>query len=96
MDLVLNPDQDLVSDESGVSDNGSSPNSQRVLTDKKAVNDSGFAPAYYDSATETVYLSRYSDGSVAPIHVLDGIPRDLFLSGEGRFSELHNKVVHYC
>jgi hypothetical protein len=35
---------------------------------------SGFSPAYLDALTGTVLPSRYSNGDLAPIHVLDGLP----------------------
>jgi hypothetical protein len=34
----------------------------------------GFAPAYLDTRTGVALLSRYADGALAPIHVLDGLP----------------------
>lgn len=37
----------------------------------------GFLPAFLDAQTGAVYLSRFSDGRVAPIHVLDGLPPEL-------------------
>lgn len=37
----------------------------------------GFQSAFRDRATGRVYLSRFRDGRVAPIHVLDGLPDDL-------------------
>lgn len=35
---------------------------------------SGFHPAFLDTATHTVYLSRFRDGQPAPLHLLDGLP----------------------
>jgi hypothetical protein len=35
---------------------------------------SGFYPAYLDALTGTVLPSRYANGDLAPIHVLDGLP----------------------
>ena len=37
----------------------------------------GFRPAYYDYSTCTTYLSRFADGSPAPVHLLDGLPEHL-------------------
>ena len=37
----------------------------------------GFRPAFMDVSTGTVYLSRFANGSVAPMHVLDGLPQEL-------------------
>lgn len=39
--------------------------------------DGGFAPAFLDTATGRVYLARFADGRLAPMHLLDGLPRDL-------------------
>ena len=39
----------------------------------------GFRPAFYDPATNKVYLSRYVDGSPAPCHLLDGLPEEVIL-----------------
>jgi hypothetical protein len=37
----------------------------------------GFVPAFRDEATGKVYLSRYPDGVVAPIHLLGGLPDEV-------------------
>jgi hypothetical protein len=34
----------------------------------------GFRPAFLDTATLTIYPSRFADGRPAPIHLLDGLP----------------------
>lgn len=36
----------------------------------------GFRPAYRDSATGRIAISRFADGRIAPVHVLDGLPED--------------------
>jgi len=36
----------------------------------------GFVPAFYDPETDTVELSRFANGSLAPIHLLEGLPED--------------------
>jgi len=38
----------------------------------------GFVPAFLDTATGHVYRSRFQDGRAAPVHVLSGLPHDLF------------------
>ena len=35
------------------------------------------APAFYDMETGNIYVSRYSDGRVAPIHIYDGLPAEI-------------------
>ena len=37
----------------------------------------GFRPAFLDFATQTIYLSRFADGRLAPFHLLDGLPDTL-------------------
>lgn len=34
----------------------------------------GFAPAYLNAQTGETVISRFADGSPAPIHLLDGLP----------------------
>src|SRR4051812_22539025 len=34
----------------------------------------GFRPAFFDFATQRLYLSRFADGRLAPVHLLDGLP----------------------
>lgn len=34
----------------------------------------GFAPAFLDTETGIVYISRNPDGTLAPCHCLDGLP----------------------
>ena len=40
----------------------------------------GFHPAFFDTRTGTVYLSRFADGRPAPFHILDGLPEELRIS----------------
>lgn len=37
----------------------------------------GFRAAFRDELTGNVFLSRFANGAVAPIHLLDGLPEDL-------------------
>jgi len=37
---------------------------------------SGFLPAFYDKATMTAEVSRFTSGGPAPIHLLDSVPAD--------------------
>lgn len=49
----------------------------------KAVSDGnradGFRPAFLDSDTNKVYLSRRADGRLAAVHCLEGLPAGLIL-----------------
>jgi hypothetical protein len=43
-----------------------------------------FLPAFRDSGTGQVYLSRFADGHLAPIHMLDGLPDQVVVARHGR------------
>jgi hypothetical protein len=34
----------------------------------------GFCPAFYDRETGVIELSRFANGTVAPVHLLEGLP----------------------
>ena len=34
----------------------------------------GFIPAFYDAETGAVELSRFANGSLAPVHLIEGLP----------------------
>ncbi len=36
----------------------------------------GFRPAFYDLKTKRLYLSRFTDGRPAPMHLIDGLPQE--------------------
>lgn len=40
----------------------------------------GFAPAFLDTETGTVYRACFADGRPAPLHVLDGLPEELVVA----------------
>ncbi len=44
----------------------------------------GFRPAFMDTQTRAVYPSRFTDGRLAPFHILDGLPDELVLSRNAR------------
>jgi hypothetical protein len=41
--------------------------------------DLGFRPAFFDCSTCEIYLSRFRDGRIAPLHLLDGLPDEVVL-----------------
>lgn len=45
--------------------------------------DHGFRPAFLDTETGRIYLSRNRDGSPAPFHCLDGLPEELIAERDG-------------
>ena len=55
----------------------------------------GFRPAFLDTDTDTVYLSRFGDGRPAPFHLLDGLPDELVLqrNASGSVEAVKSAVV---
>lgn len=55
----------------------------------------GFVPGFRLSATGETAVSRYADGSAAPIHVLDGLPEDWIAArdSEGRVTSTKPGLV---
>jgi hypothetical protein len=55
----------------------------------------GFVPAFKDCSDGRVYISRNTNGTPAPIHKLDDLPKHLFvcLGQEGKKKELKKSVV---
>ena len=37
----------------------------------------GFRAAFFDFDTCTIYLSRFADGRIAPMHLMDGLPNEV-------------------
>lgn len=56
---------------------------------------SGFHPAFMDTYTQAVYLSRFLNGQPAPFHLLDGLPDDVVVArgDSGRVSTVKATVV---
>lgn len=54
-----------------------------------------FRPAFLDQGTGTTYLSRFGDGRIAPLHVLDGLPNELVSERDasGRVMAVKNSVI---
>jgi hypothetical protein len=46
-----------------------------------ACRQAAFKPAFLDFATMTIYMSRFADGRLAPIHLLDALPRNILERG---------------
>ncbi len=55
----------------------------------------GFSPAFMDGDTGKVYLSCFSNGRPAPIHLLDGLPDHLVArrATDGRVVKATERVV---
>lgn len=55
----------------------------------------GFHPAFMDSVTSAVYLSRFANGQIAPFHILDGLPDELVLgrTPNGHVAEVKPSIL---
>ena len=55
----------------------------------------GFIPAFRDGSTGVVYLSRFSDGRIAPVHLLDGLPPELVVqrTSSGQIAAVRSSVT---
>jgi hypothetical protein len=55
----------------------------------------GFRPAFMDADTRVVYLSRFTDGRIAPFHTLDGLPPELVVgrNASGRVFAVKPSVI---
>ena len=55
----------------------------------------GFIPAFHDTQSGRTVASRFADGSPAPLHVLDGVPRDWIVARNkaGRVSAVKDSVI---
>ncbi|HXG29138.1 MAG TPA: hypothetical protein VNJ47_09885 [Nevskiales bacterium] len=55
----------------------------------------GFQPAFHDTQTDIVYLSRFADGRQAPCHLLDGLPDELVVARDaaGRVAAIKASVT---
>ena len=54
----------------------------------------GFRPAFRNTETGRVYLSRFGDGRPAPIHMIDGLPDEVVVarSAAGRVTLVKDSV----
>lgn len=55
----------------------------------------GFRPAFLETRSGEIYLSRFADGRPAPVHVLDGLPPALVTqrTPAGRASATRRSVI---
>lgn len=55
----------------------------------------GFRPAFLETRSGEIYLSRFADGRPAPVHVLDGLPPALLTQSTpaGRASATRRSVI---
>ena len=64
---------------------------------------STFQPAFFDFTTCSLYLSRFADGRLAPLHLLDGLPAEILAKGtlisgfeRGGFFYTRHAVARAC
>ena len=57
--------------------------------------DYGFRPAFFDYASQKLYLSRFVDGNPAPMHLLDGLPDEVVVdrTPSGRVLRIRASLV---
>ncbi|GGO85761.1 hypothetical protein GCM10011348_35060 [Marinobacterium nitratireducens] len=53
----------------------------------------GFRPAFLDTLSGRTYLSRFASGVPAPLHLLEGLPAELVVSGEGQALRIRATVI---
>lgn len=55
----------------------------------------GFLPAFADTDTGMVYLSRFANGQLAPMHLLDGLPEKVVEQRDacGRVMAVKDSVI---
>ena len=55
----------------------------------------GFLPAFFDSEAKTAELARFSDGTPAPMHILDGVPSEWVTERDssGRVTAVKSSIV---
>lgn len=55
----------------------------------------GFLPAFFDIELEIGVFSRFADGSLAPVHVLDGLPEEWVVERDdtGRVRTVKDSVI---
>lgn len=57
--------------------------------------DLGFRPAFFDYAAQKLHLSRFADGRIAPMHLLEGLPDEVVVdrAPNGRVLALRASLV---
>jgi len=51
----------------------------KTIAAQRIALENGFQPAFFDFLTQTIYISCFADGTPAPFHVLEGLPRELII-----------------
>lgn len=55
----------------------------------------GFMPAFADTQNGRIYLSRFADGRLAPMHILDGLPEQVVETRDpdGRVTKVKETII---
>lgn len=55
----------------------------------------GFRPAFRDTATGRVEYARFQSGHVAPVHLIEGLPRDwaISVSPDGQVMDIKDGII---
>ena len=55
----------------------------------------GFLPAFYDTETQTVDISRFANGFPAPIHLFEGVPEEWVVKRDqfGRITAIKSSII---
>ena len=51
----------------------------KTIAAQRMALETGFQPAFFDFLTQTIYISCFADGTPAPFHILEGLPRELIV-----------------
>ena len=51
----------------------------KTIAEQRRALENGFQPAFYDFLSQTIYISVFADGTPAPFHILEGLPRELII-----------------
>jgi len=51
----------------------------KTIAEQRRALENGFQPAFFDFLTQTIYISVFADGTPAPFHILEGLPRELII-----------------
>lgn len=55
----------------------------------------GFVPAFHDTLSNKTAIARFSNGKPAPLHILDGVPKDWIVRQDrsGKVTAIKSSIV---
>ena len=51
----------------------------KTIAAQRTALETGFQPAFFDFLTQTIHISCFADGTPAPFHILEGLPREVIV-----------------